>query len=270
MSPRVRSRVRTVATAVAGAALALAVLAAFRLQGRLAGIDTVFVLDVSRSMRARDVGPARADVAVGEIRRLASRETTGRAGLVIFAGDAVVACPLTTDRAAFDAALRAVDPAGLSGGTALAPALARALRMLPPSDRQRTIVLVTDGEDLGGGVGEAVAAVKQAGVRVDTLGVGTTVGATVPDPSADGGVVHDAAGRVVTSRLEPGVLRTIAAETGGSFRSVTDPSGLPRADASGAQRSLPWGALLAFSLVVALAGLAGEAWIGAVTSRGAP
>jgi len=148
------------------------------------GVDLVVVLDASRSMLAEDVRPDRLARAKLELGALLDGLAGDRVGLVVFAGEAFVACPLTTDYAAARLFLRSVEPDALPRqGTALAQALERAREALDLPEgaaRARVVLVVSDGEDHEGGTASAARALADAGVRIFALAVGTAAGAPVP------------------------------------------------------------------------------------------
>jgi len=188
------------------------------------GIDLVVAVDASHSMQARDVLPSRLARAKLELAALVDRLAGDRIGLVAFAGEAFVQCPLTHDYAAAKLFLRAIDPEAMpSQGTAIARALETAAAMFEATEdgaRSRAILLLTDGEDHSGRIDAAVRLLVDRGIRVYALGLGTGAGAPIPILDADGNVVayrKDRAGRTVISRLEEDQLRRIAEETGGRY-----------------------------------------------------
>ena len=123
------------------------------------GIDVVVALDASKSMLARDVQPSRLERAKLELTTLLDELKGDRVGLVVFAGDAFIQCPLTSDYAAAKLFLRAVDPEQMpQGGTNIGAALTLSKQVLDNADRgakERVVVLLSDGEDLVGEVNEA-------------------------------------------------------------------------------------------------------------------
>lgn len=186
------------------------------------GIDLVVALDASRSMLASDVAPSRLLAARAAVEQLVDRLGGDRVGVVAFARDAFVQAPLTTDYDAARLYLRAVDPLQMQqGGTALAGALRQAGGMFEraaESGRDRAVLLVSDGEDWGGGAVEEAKQLASQGVRVFTLGVGTTQGAPVPVMDARGrltGYEKDAQGAPVVTRPNPQALAAIAAAGNG-------------------------------------------------------
>ena len=112
------------------------------------GVDVVLLLDVSRSMSTSDVAPSRLRRAVRTAERLVLETDSARLGLVLFAGDAFAALPLTQDRDAVLTYLRAADTEMISQrGSDLSRGLTAALRVFDPrSDRPRRIVLLSDGD----------------------------------------------------------------------------------------------------------------------------
>jgi Ca-activated chloride channel homolog len=188
--------------------------------GRSLGEDIVFLLDASKSMLAPDVQPNRLQRAKFAILDFVERHGRGRVGLVAFAGQAFLQCPLTSDYDAFRDALAAVDERTIPvGGTDIGRALDEATKAMEKTTRRKVLVLLTDGEDLeAGGVAKAKALAEQ-GVVVFTLGVGTPTGATIQYVDERGAVtvVRDSKGEPVRSRLDEKTLREIATATRGGY-----------------------------------------------------
>ena len=176
----------------------------------LFGQDTVFVLDCSRSMLASDVAPNRLQRAKLAILDYTQRRGHGRMGLVAFAGEAFLQCPLTFDYGAFQDALMAIDDRTIPvPGTDIGLALDEASRAMDKSRRPKLLVLLTDGEDLEqGGVRKAETLAKE-GVVVFTVGVGTAAGGEIQMLDAQGKteLVRDSRGEAVHSRLDETTLR---------------------------------------------------------------
>ncbi|WP_164010207.1 VWA domain-containing protein [Pyxidicoccus trucidator] len=188
------------------------------------GIDVVVALDASKSMLARDVQPSRLERAKLELTTLLDELKGDRVGLVVFAGDAFIQSPLTSDYSAVKLFLRAVDPEVMpQGGTNVGAALKLAKQVLDNADRgskERVVVLLSDGEDLFGEVAEASEALKEAGVPVLAVGVGSESGEPIPVYDRRGEFVDykkDAAGDTVITRLDRAGLTAIAEASGGSF-----------------------------------------------------
>jgi Ca-activated chloride channel homolog len=188
------------------------------------GIDVVVALDASKSMLARDVQPSRLERAKLELATLLDELKGDRVGLVAFAGDAFIQSPLTSDYSAVKLFLRAVDPEQMpQGGSNIGEALTLARQVLDNADRgskERVVVLLSDGEDLTGQVGEAVAALKEARVQVLTVGVGSEQGEPIPVYNRRGEFVDykkDSSGETVITRVDRAGLSAIADATGGAF-----------------------------------------------------
>jgi len=186
----------------------------------LFGQDTVFILDCSRSMLASDVAPSRLQRAKLAILDYVQRGNHGRVGLVAFAGQAFLQCPLTFDYGAFQDALMAVDDKTIPVlGTDVGRALDEGARAVAKTQKPKLLVVLTDGEDLEqGGVRTAEALAKE-GVVVFAVGVGTPAGTEIQMVNEQGKteLVRDRRGEVVRSRLDEPTLRAIAQATHGAY-----------------------------------------------------
>jgi Ca-activated chloride channel family protein len=188
------------------------------------GVDVVFVLDTSLSMAAPDVQPSRFTVAQNLVRRIAQAMPGNRVALIETEGQDVVMAPLTTDAAVLDLLLDAAQPGSLpTPGTVLAPALAQAAKLFPEgAGRHRAIVLISDGEDFGGGLSEQAGKLAESGIVVHAIGVGTPQGSPIPVPGgAANELKKDADGKVVVTRLQEDALAAIARTTGGLYQRAT-------------------------------------------------
>lgn len=209
------------------------------------GIDVVFVLDTSLSMAAADVQPSRFTVAQNLVRRIAQASPGNRVALVETEGQGVVMAPLTTDAAVLDLLLDTAQPGSLpTPGTVLAPALMQAAKLFPEGGKtHRAIVLLSDGEDFGGGLADAAKQLADAGIAVHAIGVGTPQGAPIPVPGGEANELkRDADGKVVVTHLEETALETLARSTGGLYQRVTaagyDPEPIERRLAAMSGRTL--------------------------------
>jgi Ca-activated chloride channel family protein len=193
------------------------------------GADVVVVLDVSRSMEARDVRPSRLERARMEVGALLDRLRGDRVGVIVFAGEAFVQCPLTTDYDAARLFMRAVGPGAVpQQGTAVANALLGAKELLDGAERGsrgKVVLLVTDGEDHDGQVHAAASALAADGIRIHVLAVGTAEGAPIPvlDGGGAAGFLRDRQGRPVSTRLDEATLRLVADLGGGRLFVAGDP-----------------------------------------------
>jgi len=205
------------------------------------GIDLVVALDASKSMFARDVQPNRLERAKLELLTLLDELKGDRVGIVVFAGDAFIQCPLTSDYAAAKMFLRAVDPEQMQqGGTNIGGALMLAKQVLEGAERgakDRVVVLLSDGEDLEGQIKEATEALREAAIRVYAVGIGSETGEPIPLLSKKGEVVgyqKGPDGETVLTRLDRQGLAMLAQETDGEFfyepRGVAMSQVVPRID----------------------------------------
>ena len=184
------------------------------------GSDIIIAVDVSQSMLAQDVNPSRIERAKHEILDLLPVLKGDRIGLVAFAGDAFVECPLTEDYAAMRMFVGFLGPDLIPlQGTDLKGAINTSMKALfdgsPGGTEGRAIILITDGEDQEPDAEKAAAAAKDKGVKIYALGIGTPDGAPIPDPN--GGFKKDAAGNMVVTRPNEKALSRLAASSGGVF-----------------------------------------------------
>ncbi|MFH0946747.1 MAG: VWA domain-containing protein [Planctomycetota bacterium] len=188
------------------------------------GADLVVLLDVSRSMLSDDVHPNRLERSKSYIRDLLARVRGDRVGLVVFAGKAAQACPLTTDHAFLLRVLAEVGPhSAPRGGTVIGDAIREATNSLDTQpDRDQAFLLITDGEDQDSFPLEAAAVAAAQGVKIFTVGIGDPdQGARIPLPqnqgeeSPQGYVKQD--GQEIWSRMDEELLKKIALESGGAY-----------------------------------------------------
>jgi Ca-activated chloride channel family protein len=222
---RLALSVATLALAVLGASLAMARprWGTGEQKVERKGVDVVFLVDSSLSMGALDVPPSRLFVAKSLVRRMVQAMPGNRVGLVQAEGDAVGLAPLTLDTAVIDLLLDTIDPGSLPRpGTELAPGIETALGVFGEgAGKHRALVVLSDGEDHGGGLEAGIARLREEGVAVFAFGIGTPEGAPVPVPGGGGEVKRQADGGTVVSRLHEEVLEGLARATGGSYLRVT-------------------------------------------------
>jgi Ca-activated chloride channel family protein len=184
------------------------------------GQDILFLLDCSRSMLATDVSPSRLQRAKLGILDFVQRQRHGRVGLVAFAGQAFLQCPLTFDYGAFQDSLKDTDVRTIPiPGTDVGRALDEGFRALDKNERQKLLVLLTDGEDLEKGGVKIAEDLGKKGVVVYTIGVGTPAGSEIQLLTEQGKpeFVRNSKGEVVHSRLDEQTLRAIAQATHGAY-----------------------------------------------------
>ncbi|MCB9451713.1 MAG: VWA domain-containing protein [Anaerolineaceae bacterium] len=187
------------------------------------GVSVMAVLDVSASMDAQDVLPSRIEQAKFALRDLFTNLQGNELGLVLFAGDAVLQFPLTTDTGAAESFLSAASTQSITRqGTALEAALRLALTGFEAGrSGAQIIVLVSDGENFEGDPLRAAREAAERDVTIYTLGVGgVDEGAPIPVYDANGqitGYKSEADGSLALSRLDETRLRQIAELTGGQY-----------------------------------------------------
>jgi Ca-activated chloride channel family protein len=176
--------------------------------------NRVLVIDVSNSMGAEDVGASRLTAAKALAVRLA-RAQEGRIALVVFEAQPEVVSPLTTDTEAVAALIDTLQPGEIGApGSDVGGAILTALRLIETETGQKAdIVVMSDGEDQGSRVAEAVQRAKSRGTEVSTIVVGSAQGATIPTSR---GPLRDQSGEVVTTYARSDVLGDIARATGGT------------------------------------------------------
>jgi Ca-activated chloride channel family protein len=195
------------------------------------GIDIQIVLDLSGSMGAEDFQPRnRLTVAKEVVADFIASRPADRLGLVVFAGSAMARAPLTTDRRMLQFLVESLELNTLPDGTAIGVALANAAARLKDSESaSRVVILVTDGVNNAGEIDpQSAAAICQGlGIRVYTIGVGTTglvpVPVTIRDPLTGRTRVER---RAMNVEVDEELLARIAERTGGRFFTASDPDAL--------------------------------------------
>ncbi len=189
------------------------------------GIETIIAMDISNSMMAEDITPSRLDRSKMMVENLVDHFTNDKIGLIVFAGDAFVQLPITSDYVSAKMFLSSIDPSMMATqGTDIA----RAIEMATHSFTQeegigKAIIVITDGEDHEGGALEAAKAAKDAGMRVYVLGVGSTKGSPIPIPGT-GDYMKDNTGNTVMSALNEDMCRQVAQAGGGAYIHVENNS----------------------------------------------
>jgi len=185
------------------------------------GIDVYILLDVSLSMNAEDIKPNRLEKAKYQISNLINKLKGDRIGLVIFSGQAYVQFPLTTDYAAANLFLSAVDVNSVpQPGTAIASALNLAIDSFDSLSTEKVIITITDGEDHEGDFMESVEDAVSNGIKIYTIGLGSTSGVPIPIYNGRGqqvGFKKDQAGNTVLTKLDEETLKQIAIAGNGKY-----------------------------------------------------
>ena len=183
------------------------------------GLDLMVMIDTSNSMRADDFKPTRLQRAQWGIEDLMEELQGDRIGLIAFAGEGVLQCPLTLDYGAFMMNIQDLFPGIVpTGGTNLEAALNKALDSFEAdSEADKVILLITDGESHQGNLKPVLQKLKEQNIRVFSVGVGTPEGSLIPmDPSATN-FLKNRQQEVVKSNLNEKVLQLLAYETDGLY-----------------------------------------------------
>ena len=193
---------------------------------RMQGIDILIALDTSRSMLASDVSPNRLERSKLAIHDFTTSLEAARIGLLPFAGDAFLLCPLTLDRSAFESSLNDLDTRIIpEGGTDIARAIKESEKVFEKGANHKILILITDGEDLEGGALDAARDAQKNGITIHTVGVGTPSGNLIL--LDNGRPLTDASGKAVQSKLDDKTLREIAQITAGMYAPlIGDTAGL--------------------------------------------
>jgi len=190
------------------------------------GIDIVVALDVSNSMLARDMKPNRLEKAKQELRGIIDRLKGDRIGLVAFAGEAFIQCPLTLDYSMARFLLGAMDNTSVSiQGTALSAAIEIASKAFDQKEKKhKVLLLLTDGEDQEGGALEVAEEARKEGIKIYTVGIGSLQGEPIPIMDRSGkqlGFKKDSNGEVILTKLDDVILQKISLATGGKYYHAT-------------------------------------------------
>lgn len=188
------------------------------------GIETIICMDISNSMLAEDVTPSRLDRAKMMVENLVDHFTNDKIGLIVFAGEAFVQLPITSDYVSAKMFLSSINPSMLSTqGTDIAAAITMASHSFTQEENiGKAIIVITDGEDHEGGALEAAKEAKERGMNTYVLGVGSPNGA--PIPTGTGDYMKDNSGQTVMSALNEDMCRQLADAGSGAYIHVENNS----------------------------------------------
>lgn len=182
--------------------------------------ELVILVDISRSMNVRDVAPSRLARARQEVQDLVQLNRELRIGLIAFASVPLVISPITEDSQSLLNALPAVstDLANLQGSR-LTAALERARQLLGGSETKgsRSLLLISDGDFDETGLTERIRDLRQNGIRLNILGIGTPGGGPIPAQSGQSDLLRDQNGRIIESQLNEPLLRQLAEAGAGRY-----------------------------------------------------
>jgi Ca-activated chloride channel family protein len=190
------------------------------------GIDIILCIDVSGSMTAQDFIPNRLEAAKKVAADFVDQRLTDRIGIVIFSGESFTQCPLTTDHGVLKLQIEQIRNGLLEDGTAIGSGLATSVDRLKNSKaKSKVVILLTDGVNNGGLIDPSTAKeiAKAFKVKVYTVGVGTEGYAPTPVNTPMGVVMQNE-----KVAIDEKLLRSISAETGGSYFRAKDDESLQR------------------------------------------
>ena len=181
------------------------------------GVEIMVCLDVSNSMLAEDVSPNRLDKAKQMLSKLTDGFKDDKMGLIVFAGDAFTQLPITSDYISAKMFLSSINPSMVSTqGTAIGSAINLAMRSFTPSETSdKTIILITDGENHEGDAVKAAAAAAEKNIHVNIVGMGDPKGS--PIPVGANNYMKDKDGNVVITKLSEEMCQEIAAAGHGMY-----------------------------------------------------
>ena len=191
------------------------------------GIDMFFCIDISNSMNAEDIAPNRLERSKQAINNITNQLRGDRIGIIIFAGNAYVQLPITTDYAAAKLFLSTINTSLIpSQGTEIGSAINLAIKSFGNSENSKAIIVISDGEDHENG--DAVKAAQEAaklGIKIYTIGMGLEDGAPIPLYNQYGkrtGYKKDREGNIVITKLDDNMLRQIAEIGDGIYRRASN------------------------------------------------
>ncbi|MCA6080087.1 MAG: VWA domain-containing protein [Endomicrobium sp.] len=194
--------------------------------------EIIIALDISRSMLAEDLKPNRLEKAKMMILEIVEKNPGEKIGIIVFSGTAMWQCPMTYDLQALKMFLQNVETDNLPlGGTRISDAVALASKAVSSRAAGGGIMfLISDGENRDPKIKEAMCTAKEAGLKIISVGIGTHEGAPIPIRDETGAArdyVKDKSGKIVMSRLDSVLLKTVAEETGGRYFNVSDEDNYP-------------------------------------------
>ncbi len=185
------------------------------------GSDIVICLDVSNSMKAEDFKPNRLEKAKQAIEKLIDKLNNDRIGIIVFAGDAFVQLPITTDYAAAKLFLENVDCDAVPvQGTVISSAIELAMKSFGTEEgKNKSIIIITDGESHDDDAVAAASAAAEKGVVINTIGIGTPEGVPIPvyKNKVPAGYKKDKDGNTVITKLNENALEEIASTGNGVY-----------------------------------------------------
>ncbi len=190
------------------------------------GKDIYICVDLSESMNAYDVQPSRLEKVKFELKNIVQAFNSDRIGLIIFSSEAFVQCPLTYDQSALNLFIETLGSSLVPNtGTDFGPPLTMALEKLTEEgnsslqQKSKIIILISDGEDFGEETNQVAEDIQNSGIKLFTLGVGTTSGSKIRTRT---GFKTDREGREVISKLNSKELKSLAIKTEGKYFEINE------------------------------------------------
>lgn len=176
------------------------------------GVELMVVLDVSNSMLAQDIKPNRLEKAKMAISRMVEKLSDDKVGMIVFAGDAYVQLPITTDYSSAKLFLSNINTDIVPvQGTAIGAAIDLAAKSFTPeTETSKAIIVITDGENHQDDAVAAARVAHEKGITIHTIGMGLEQGAPIPEKGNPGQFMKDGSGNVVVSKLDEQTLQEIA------------------------------------------------------------
>jgi len=190
--------------------------------GKASGVELVFAVDVSQSMNACDMadGNSRLEAAKRAMTQLMNQTSSAKVGMLIFAGSVYPQLPLTADKSAAKMFIEELSTDLISNqGTNVGLALENSVEYFSEDKLKKVVVLITDGEDHEGGINSSIALLKEKGIELSILGLGTINGGLIPvDPKSPvAGYVKNDLGQSVMTKVNPRMLEEIAGQAEGKI-----------------------------------------------------
>ena len=186
------------------------------------GIDIVFAIDISKSMLAEDIAPNRLEKSKQVVSQIINNLGSDRIGIIAYAGSAFPVLPITTDYNVAKMFLQSMNPGMVSSqGSNLDEAIKLSGKYFEGSpNTSKLMIMISDGEDHSEGAENAAEEARKMGIKIITIGVGTTAGG--PIPNKRNGVIESfhrdkSTGEVVVTKLRPEALEAIAKAAKGGY-----------------------------------------------------
>lgn len=194
------------------------------------GVEVMIALDISNSMMAQDVAPNRLERAKLLVSRMIDKLNTDKVGLIVFAGDAFIQLPMTSDYVSAKMFLDNITPNLITRqGTNVGEAIRLAMRSFTGSQNSaKTVVVITDGENHEPGALEAVQDAAEKGIQINVLGIGSLQGSPIPVEGSDD-FMKDRSGNVVVTKFNEALCQQLAKAGGGIYSYISNNNSAQRA-----------------------------------------